>query len=358
MGMSIPNRGGSADRIADNDRALDLHDVQELLEQLCVAPRTGRHAVAVRAPLPRPIQCEYAIAIAQTRRQPREIAGAVADRVQADDRGARAVVVVGEANAVNFNFADGRHCAGRAARTPRGSDSGCRARGRGDRQPCGCVIHSDKNITMHKREATGLGFAPRPRRGTPAQTRKRLIDAAAAVFNRDGYDGTDSNRLARAAGYAPATFYKHFADKREIFLAAYEHWVSSEWSQVERIAQRPQSSAQTAAQIVALTLAHHRRWRGLRASLRALVATDRAARVFYRAQRRRQLRLMKQLRGTGARAGRGQPEKDALLLFTLERVCDAIAEGEVRELGLSTQTAIRLLRELVARHLAGASTEV
>ncbi len=51
-------------------------------------------------------------------------------------------------------------------------------------------------------------------------TRDRLVAAAARAFNRAGYHGTDSNRIARAAGYAPATFYKHFADKRAIFVAA------------------------------------------------------------------------------------------------------------------------------------------
>src|SRR5690606_17709581 len=53
----------------------------------------------------------------------------------------------------------------------------------------------------------------RPRRGTPDGTRERLIAAAAEVINRDGYFGTDSNAIARAAGYSPATFYKHFEDK-------------------------------------------------------------------------------------------------------------------------------------------------
>ena len=41
--------------------------------------------------------------------------------------------------------------------------------------------------------------SPRPRRGSPDETRARLVAAAAAVFNQEGYDGTDSNKLARAA---------------------------------------------------------------------------------------------------------------------------------------------------------------
>jgi len=48
-----------------------------------------------------------------------------------------------------------------------------------------------------------------------------------------GYHGTDSNRIAREAGYSPGVFYKHFADKREIFLEAYQTWVVSEWKAVE-----------------------------------------------------------------------------------------------------------------------------
>jgi hypothetical protein len=99
-----------------------------------------------------------------------------------------------------------------------------------------------------------------------------------------------------------------------------------------------------AQRIVALTLAHHRRWRGLRASLRALVATDADVRAAYRAQRRRQLALLAALRGPDAAPRR---ERDALLLFTMERTCDAVADGEVRELGLSVSALVAALEDEV-----------
>ncbi len=184
----------------------------------------------------------------------------------------------------------------------------------------------------------------RPARGTSEATRARLVAAAASVFNRDGYHGTDSNRLARAAGYAPATFYKHFADKRAVFLAAYEAWVTSEWTQVDRVVRSASAPSERAERIVRLTLAHHRRWKGLRASLRALVATDADVRAAYRAQRRRQLELLAALRGPAAPARR---ERDALLLFTMERTCDAVADGEVRELGLSVTRLVAALEDEV-----------
>src|ERR1700688_2860595 len=69
----------------------------------------------------------------------------------------------------------------------------------------------------------------------PDKTRRALIEAAARIFNSDGYHSTDSNRIAREAGYAPGTFYVHFADKLAIFLDVYENWVSAEWSSIEAI---------------------------------------------------------------------------------------------------------------------------
>ncbi len=196
-------------------------------------------------------------------------------------------------------------------------------------------------------EALRQRATPRPRRGTAAATRGRLISAAAEVFNREGYYNTDSNRLARAAGYAPATFYKHFADKRALFLAVYEQWVTSEWATLDGVLHSATSPATRAARVVEIVVQIHRRWRGLRASLRALVATDAAARRVYRVQRRRQLHFLARL---GRRDGAGA-EADAVLLFTLERVADALADGEVRDLGLAVAPMLAQLRTLVRRRI-------
>ena len=191
---------------------------------------------------------------------------------------------------------------------------------------------------------------PRPRRGKPEETRARLVAAAAAVFNRSGYHGTDSNRIARAAGYSPGTFYKHFADKREIFLAAFQDWVDREWQAIEREVSGTRDREALARRIVELTLGLHIRWRGLRASLLALVARDPVVRRFHRAQRRRQLRLLAALRkrlGAPARP----PEEDLVLLFTMERTCDAVAMGELRDLGASRSALLEALRAAVRRHV-------
>ena len=59
---------------------------------------------------------------------------------------------------------------------------------------------------------------------SPSSTRERLVEAAADAFNAHGFHGTDTNKIARAAGFAPQTFYRHFEDKLAIFIAVYEAW--------------------------------------------------------------------------------------------------------------------------------------
>ncbi len=170
--------------------------------------------------------------------------------------------------------------------------------------------------------------------------------AAADLFNQVGYHGTDSNRIARHAGYAAGTFYKHFADKREILLAAYEAWVTREWAEILAELDGDASSGDLAERIVALVLRHHVRWRGLRDALRGLVSRDAEARRFYRQQRTRQIEMLRTQRtreGVGPRAA----AEDAVLLFTLERVCDAIASGELRDLQIDRDAVLAVLHRIV-----------
>jgi AcrR family transcriptional regulator len=193
--------------------------------------------------------------------------------------------------------------------------------------------------------------ATRPPRGTPIDTRRRLVAAAAEAFNRDGYDGTDSNRIAAAAGYSPGTFYKHFTDKKQIFLAVYAEWVAGEWQKLAATLADAGSDAELATRVVEIFVTHHRKWRGIRASLRRLVAVDDEVRDYYRAQRRVQLAELAALRRG---RGRGSRERDALLLFTVERVADGLADGEAAALELDRAALERLLVELVRTRVAAA----
>jgi AcrR family transcriptional regulator len=185
---------------------------------------------------------------------------------------------------------------------------------------------------------------PRPRRGAPQETRDRLVAAAARLFNRVGFYGTDSNRIAQAAGYSTGVFYKHFKDKREIFLAAYEQWSLAEWQQVTTILSTGGSDREIARQLVLMFIEVHTEWRGLLASLRQLVFTDATVRKFHRRQRKRQLEWMAQLRAR-RNASRRRREQDIVYLYTTERTFDAIAQGELRALGLNRDLVIDAMVE-------------
>ena len=65
-------------------------------------------------------------------------------------------------------------------------------------------------------EATGVG---RRTRGTAAETRERIVDAAAEVMETLGLARATTKQIANTAGYSEATLYKHFDSKIELFLA-------------------------------------------------------------------------------------------------------------------------------------------
>ena len=180
----------------------------------------------------------------------------------------------------------------------------------------------------------------------PERTRRRLLEAAARCFAEQGYFGTDSNKIARAAGLAPASFYKHFADKRAVLLAAYEAWVATEWTEVQGVLEAGRGPG-VAARLARSVIAHHRRWAGLRRSLRAAAAMDDVVRDFQLEQRRAQLAWLASLPGARPRARR------LALLLELERLCDAIAEGDVRRLGVSFAEMSDEVERVLGDYLAG-----
>lgn len=52
--------------------------------------------------------------------------------------------------------------------------------------------------------------------------RERLVLAAADLFTEQGYDETTVAQIAERAGVTRSTFFRHFADKREVLVAGQE----------------------------------------------------------------------------------------------------------------------------------------
>jgi TetR/AcrR family transcriptional repressor of mexJK operon len=61
------------------------------------------------------------------------------------------------------------------------------------------------------------GRGGRPTKAAAAERDERLLEIAAQMFMRDGFDGTSMERLAEAARIGKATLYARYADKSQLF---------------------------------------------------------------------------------------------------------------------------------------------
>lgn len=180
---------------------------------------------------------------------------------------------------------------------------------------------------------------PRRRGAETATTGDRLIKAALQEFRLHGYYGTDSNKIARRAGFAPQTFYRWFADKTQIFLAVYQMWLEEEQRTLDELISRHAATAQ----LVDAVIAHHRQFRLFRRSLRQLAVEDAGARKTRADSRKAQIDRIR------ARSGLADDRSGAIatLLLQIERLADAFAEGEFEDLGFGADAARREMAALI-----------
>ena len=175
----------------------------------------------------------------------------------------------------------------------------------------------------------------------PEETAAALLDAAEAEFNAHGFHGTDSNRIARRAGYAPQTFYRHYTDKTAIFLAVYERWWKSEADAIGEIL-RARGKAGL-GKVADTMIAFHVKWRGFRRSLRHLAVEDDRVRAARTKARKTQTATFKTLI---SKSRRSDAEIYAALL-AFERLCDAAAEGEFADMGFGKTAAREVVTALL-----------
>jgi AcrR family transcriptional regulator len=69
-----------------------------------------------------------------------------------------------------------------------------------------------------------------------ALTRRRLIDAAEAVFARSGYHGASVEEIAREAGATTGALYSNFAGKEDLFLALFDERIATDVGDYSQIA--------------------------------------------------------------------------------------------------------------------------
>jgi AcrR family transcriptional regulator len=172
-------------------------------------------------------------------------------------------------------------------------------------------------------------------------TAARLVAAAAREFNRFGFSGTDTNKIARRAGYAPQTFYRWFKDKTEIFLAVYRLWEEQERRVLGDLLARKAPSER----IVEAIVSHHRGYRIFRRSLRQLSLEDPVVRKARAETRMRQIQRIRSSLGASA----PDVAEVATIVFQMERLCDGVAEDEFADLGVNEKAPRAAIAALQSR---------
>ncbi len=173
-------------------------------------------------------------------------------------------------------------------------------------------------------------------------TGEKLIAAAAAEFDAHGVFGTDTNKIARRAGFAPQTFYRWFKDKTAIFLAVMR---AREPEELNLIGWLLVGDAPAAERLQA-AIEQRRRRRGYRRSLAWLSLEDAAVRAALAEARARRIGQVKAWAPASAALESGWI---GTALITLDRLIDAIAKGELADAGLNEAAA----RTVIDRILAG-----
>ena len=183
--------------------------------------------------------------------------------------------------------------------------------------------------------------SPRRRKVTDKgkPTSALLVEAAAAEFNDSGFDGTDSNKIARRAGFAPQTFYRWFEGKEEVFLQVYDRWRREEFTAISRLLAAGASDDVLAKALVK----HHKAYLRFRRSLRQLSLESSVVRDARAKSRLDQLAALRRLI-PGANLDNAQM---AALLLQMERLADALAEGEFADMGLDDAAGRDALARLI-----------
>ena len=60
-------------------------------------------------------------------------------------------------------------------------------------------------------------------------TRKRIVEAAASIFNQHGYAGSSLNALMEATGLKKGGIYRHFSGKEELAAEAFDYTWEAAW---------------------------------------------------------------------------------------------------------------------------------
>lgn len=183
-----------------------------------------------------------------------------------------------------------------------------------------------------------MGRPPKLAAGEGPDTATALLQAAAAEFVEVGFHDTDTNRIAKRAGFAPQTFYRWYTDKLDIFIKVYQAWEEAEHSILDSLLTERAPPIQIAERCVQ----GHQSFLQFRRSLRQLTLNEPRVRAARAASRLQQIAHIRKHSAQAASDG-----TLAALLIQIERLSETLAEGEFADLGMDVAPAYAALAGLI-----------
>ena len=186
----------------------------------------------------------------------------------------------------------------------------------------------------------------------PDFTRKQLKIAARREFNSVGYFSTDTNKIAKLAGYAPGSFYRHFKDKVDIFIEIYQDWHLEQMLEIERALFAGGSIEEMSDRLATIVINFYGNWKPLRAAARVLVISEERVAEFKTSRRTAVMQNIIALR-THLNLITLPEEKIILFLILIERLGDAVSDGEFDLPSLPKNSGHHALVEMIGNFLQG-----
>jgi len=87
-------------------------------------------------------------------------------------------------------------------------------------------------------------------------TRRRIVEQAAPVFNRQGFEGSSLADLMHATGLQKGGIYRHFASKEELAAAAFDYTWEAAYQAREAQVEEPLRGVERLKQLIANFVEH------------------------------------------------------------------------------------------------------
>ena len=170
-------------------------------------------------------------------------------------------------------------------------------------------------------------------------TRVRLIEAAMSEFIEHGFAGTDTNRIARRAGFAPQTFYRWFADKAAVFAEVLHVWEEAELAAL--VGLLGDAGGLSPLQLAEASVENMRPFLTFRQHLRSATLQDAGLREARAAGR---ARLVDRLSPLCPHLSR---EDLASTVLQIEAFSEMLARGDATDMGVAGDALMQALAERV-----------